>query len=48
MLRLDLDVARAKDGPGATLTRFARGEADATVTTLRTGGDDGTRQDRDR
>ena len=28
VLRLDLDVARAKDGPGATLTRFARGEAD--------------------
>ena len=35
--------------PGAHVTlEFARGEADATVTTLRTGGDDGTRQDRDR
>ena len=28
VLRLDLDVARAKDGPGETLARFARGEAD--------------------
>ena len=28
VLRLDLDVARAKDGPGATLARFARGDGD--------------------
>ncbi len=28
VLRLDLDVARQKDGPGETLARFARGEAD--------------------
>ncbi len=28
VLRLDLDVARAKDGPGETLARFARGDAD--------------------
>ena len=28
VLRLDLDVARAKDGPGGTLTAFARGEGD--------------------
>ncbi|MEQ1834340.1 MAG: primosomal protein N', partial [Candidatus Eisenbacteria bacterium] len=28
VLRLDLDVARAKDGPGETLAKFARGEAD--------------------
>lgn len=35
--------------PGQTVTlEFARGEADATVTTLRTGGDDGPRQERRR
>jgi len=28
VLRLDLDVARAKDGPGETLAAFARGDAD--------------------
>ena len=28
VLRLDLDVARQKDGPGETLTKFARGDAD--------------------
>jgi primosomal protein N' (replication factor Y) len=28
VLRLDLDVARAKAGPGETLEKFARGEAD--------------------
>ncbi|MEY4375063.1 MAG: hypothetical protein RL760_1230 [Candidatus Eisenbacteria bacterium] len=35
--------------PGTNVTlEFARGEADATVTTLRTGGDDGPRQERRR
>src|SRR5262245_1984391 len=28
VLRLDLDVARGRDGPGATLAAFARGDAD--------------------
>ncbi len=33
VLRLDLDVARAKAGPGETLARFARGEADVLLGT---------------
>jgi exodeoxyribonuclease VII large subunit len=37
-------AADLSTGSKVTL-EFARGEADATVTTLRTGGDDGTRQD---
>ncbi|MEY4375392.1 MAG: Primosomal protein, partial [Candidatus Eisenbacteria bacterium] len=33
VLRLDLDVARAKDGPGETLAKFRRGEADVLLGT---------------